>query len=135
MPSDVAVNNAFSLSLSSPAGEKMAGKPTAAFALVLIGGILVLIGGLVTLALGAVTSVVSSIGGLGVATDGALGLIFGVIMIVSALMLNNTDKKKVTMWSVIALIFSLLSLANGGGFVIGFILGLIGSILGLTYKG
>ena len=113
----------------------MAGKPTAAFALVLIGGILVLIGGLVTLALGAVTSVVSSIGGLGVATDGALGLIFGVIMIVSALMLNNTDKKKVTMWSVIALIFSLLSLANGGGFVIGFILGLIGSILGLTYKG
>ncbi|MEM2738969.1 MAG: DUF6114 domain-containing protein, partial [Candidatus Bathyarchaeia archaeon] len=46
------------------------------------------------------------------------------------------EQGKVKTGSIIVLIFSILSLFVGGtgGFVIGFILGLVGSILGLTWK-
>ncbi len=42
---------------------------------------------------------------------------------------------RVKMFGAVALVFALISLLNAGGFVIGFILALIGSILALIYKG
>ncbi|MCL4411602.1 hypothetical protein M1329_01555, partial [Candidatus Marsarchaeota archaeon] len=66
---------------------------------------------------------------------GVLGIVSGIIMILASVMLYNTNVSKVKTWSIIALVFSIISLGAFGGFVIGFILGLIGSILGLTYKG
>lgn len=42
---------------------------------------------------------------------------------------------RVKIFGVVALLFSPISLLNGGGFIIGFILALIGSIMALVYKG
>jgi hypothetical protein len=115
----------------------MADKPTAAFVLSLIGGIFILIGGLVTIAVG------SFIGGLGfgfggaaIAAFGAVGLICGLLTILGAVWINSGEQGKVRNGSIMVLIFSILSLifAATGGFFIGFLLGLIGAILGLTWK-
>ncbi|MCL4363361.1 DUF6114 domain-containing protein [Candidatus Marsarchaeota archaeon] len=110
----------------------MANKPTAAFVLLLIGGIFVLLEGLVMSAIGALATLIFS-SGLGALT-GIVGIITGIIMIVSAVMVNTTDKSKIKTWSIIGLIISIVSLLGGGGLIIGFLLGLIGGILGLTYK-
>ncbi len=107
-------------------------KPTAAFALVLIGGIFTLLGGIAVAVIGgALTFFLAGIG----AALGIIGIIAGILMIVAAVLMNTTDISKVHTWSIIALVFSIIGLANGGGFFIGFILGLVGSILGLVYKG
>ena len=129
----------------------MAEKPTAAFVLVLIGGIIVLIGALLAVSgllvtLNASNAIASAYGGYynNSAVNGALylgiglalaSLVAGVLMIISSIKLNSTNVAVVKKWSIVALVFTLVSLTTFGGFVIGFILGLIGSILGLTYKG
>ncbi|MEM2045896.1 MAG: hypothetical protein QXO20_06960 [Candidatus Bathyarchaeia archaeon] len=120
----------------------MVEKPTAAFALSLIAGILILLGGIFGAILGTIGGVmVGAIPGFGwlgglIVALGLLGLIFGILVIVGAVMINSGEQGKVKTGSIIVLIFSILSLFAGGtgGFVIGFILGLVGSILGLTWK-
>jgi len=74
-------------------------------------------------------------GGLGLGMFGILGLIFGVIVIISAFMLNSKPLEHST-WGTLIVIFSVLSIFGGmmGGFGIGLILGLIGGILGVTWK-
>ena len=66
---------------------------------------------------------------------GIAGVLFGVTVIVSALMLYNNpvDHAK---WGMVILIFSVLSIFGSAmaGFGIGLILGLIGGILALTWK-
>ncbi|MEM2273193.1 MAG: DUF6114 domain-containing protein, partial [Candidatus Bathyarchaeia archaeon] len=65
----------------------------------------------------------------------ALGVVFGIIVIIGAVMINKTEPTSVRNGSILVIIFSILSLIfSGGGFVIGFILGLIGGILGLIWK-
>ncbi len=119
----------------------MGEKPTAAFVLSLIGGILILLSGLaVALVFGIIGAGVSMVPGMAplggaIALMGALGLIFGILVIVGAVMINSGVQSKVKTGSIVVLVFSILSLFTvGGGFLIGFILGLIGSILGLTWK-
>lgn len=111
----------------------MANKPTAAFVLLLIGGIFVLLEGLALSVIGALATLIIA-SGIGALT-GILGIITGIVMIVSALMINTTDKSKIKTWSIIGLVVSIVSLLGGGGVILGFLLGLIGAILGLTYKG
>jgi hypothetical protein len=66
---------------------------------------------------------------------GVVGLIFGILILVGATMIYSGEPSKVRIGSILVLIFSILSLLTvGGGFLIGFILGLIGGILGLTWK-
>ena len=74
-------------------------------------------------------------GGLGFELFGLLGLIFGVIVIVSAFMLNSRPQEHST-WGVLIVIFSVLSIFGGamGGFGAGLILGLIGGVLAITWK-
>lgn len=123
-------------------GGKLVEKPTAAFVLSLIAGILILLGGIygaiVGIIGGAIIGVIPGLGWLGglIVALGFLGLIFGILVIVGAVMINSGERDKVKTGSIIVLIFSILSLFPGGigGFVIGFILGLVGSILGLTWK-
>ena len=70
--------------------------------------------------------------------DGYVGVIAGIIVLVAgvlAYMAAPSNVGRVKMFGAVALVFSLISLVNGGGFVIGFILALIGSILALIYKG
>ena len=76
-------------------------------------------------------------GGLGYGFGflGVLGLIVGLIVIISAIMLNNKPEQHST-WGILIIVFSVLSIFGSamGGFGIGLILGLIGGILGVTWK-
>jgi len=114
-------------------------KPTAAFALSLIAGILILINGVI---LGAVGSFIAPfIPGMGekalvtgiLGTVMVVGIILGLIVIVAAVMLYRNPAQK-TMWGVIILVLSIISIFIGGGFIIGLILGIIGGALALTWK-
>ena len=114
-------------------------KPTAAFALSLIAGILILINGAI---LGAVGSFIGPhIPGMGekalvtgiLGTLMAVGIIIGLIVIVAAVMLYRNPAQK-TGWGVTVLVLSIISIFIGGGFIIGLILGIIGGALALTWK-
>ena len=73
--------------------------------------------------------------GYGLGFIGILGLVFGVVVIISAVMLNNRPEQHST-WGTLIIIFSVLSLFGSmmAGFGIGLILGVIGGILALTWK-
>jgi len=106
-------------------------KPTAAFVLSLIGGIIVLLVGLVAAAIGAAfTMFIGGIGGI----FGLIGALWGVLMIVGAFKLNS-DPNSHTTWGTLIIVFSFLSWFGAfGGAFIGFLLGLIGGILALTFN-
>lgn len=115
-------------------------KPTAAFVLSLLGAIFIIIGGLVY---AVIFSIIGGIfdfigfGGLGgiITILGVLGIVWGILVLIGAIMMNSADKSKVRTGSILVLIFSILSwFGAAGGLLIGFLLGLIGSILGLTWN-
>ncbi len=119
--------------------KELAEKPTAAFVLSLIGGIFVLIEGIIIAA--AVSFIAGSFAVVGflfaagiAAAVGVVYLIFGVIMIYGAVMINSGEPGRVRTGSILVLIFAIISLVGLGGFFLGFLLGLIGAILGLTWK-
>jgi len=119
----------------------MGEKPTAAFALSLVGAIFIILGGIFYMALfsiiGGFISIIPGLEGLGgfFIVFGLMGLIWGILVLVGAVMMNSGDPGKVKTGSILVLIFSIISwFGAAGGFLIGFILGLIGAILGLTWK-
>ncbi len=61
----------------------------------------------------------------------AIGLICGVLVLVGALMLRSRPSHK-KMWGILIVIFSIPSVLTGGGFIIGFILGIIGGVRELS---
>ncbi len=111
-------------------------RPTASFVITLIGGIIILIGGIVTALVGVTaTAIVGWIHSgflFSAYASSIIGIITGVIIIISAIKLDTKYKNRITEWSTVALIFAVLSLFNLGGFGIGFILAFVGSILGLS---
>lgn len=112
----------------------MAEKPTAAFVLSLIGGIFTLLGGIVIAAVSSIFFFLP-VAGAAIAAVGIFGLICGVLVILGAVWINSGEKDKVRTGSILVLIFSILAwIGAAGGFVIGFLLGLIGAILGLTWN-
>ena len=97
-------------------------KPTGAFLFSLIGGAFVLLGGLVvTVAMG------------GWDPMGPVGVLWGVLMIASAVKLNsNPDKHRA--YGALIVVLSLVSWYGSiGGLVLGFIFGLPGGILAITW--
>ncbi|NWG08803.1 MAG: hypothetical protein HXX80_00565 [Nitrososphaerales archaeon] len=120
----------------------MAEKPTAAFVLSLIGAILILIDGLwIAIAFSILGGLSFMMPGFDLAWLGGMflilavvAIILGVLTLIGAMMMNTTNKDKVRTGSILVLVFSIISLIGGGGFIIGFILCLVGSILGLTWK-
>lgn len=74
-------------------------------------------------------------GALGFGLFGILDVIFGIIVIVSAMMLNNKPHEHTT-WGALIVLFSVLSIFGGamGGLGVGLILGLIGGVLAITWK-
>src|SRR5207247_3113898 len=99
----------------------MSEKPTAAFVLSLIGGLIILLVAIVIMA------VMSAIGGLmiGVGADpnialiyGAVGVIFALIVIVGAVMLYMKPQQHVA-WGVFCYLFALLAIIGSAGFFIG----------------
>lgn len=109
----------------------------------LIGGILILLGSLTIFGCG--------IGGCGIGYMGSMmnymmggfgllgflsymsliGIVSGLVIIYGAFMIKNKPKETRT-WGTLILIFSLISLLNMGGFLIGAILGIIGGIFALS---
>jgi hypothetical protein len=114
----------------------MAEKPTAAFALSLIGGIFILLGGIVYAAAASAVGILGfGLGASVLAGLGVFGLICGILTILGAVWINSGEKDKVRNGAILVLIFSILSwIGAAAGFFIGFLLGLIGAILGLTWK-
>jgi hypothetical protein len=108
-------------------------KPTAAFIVSLLAGIFILINGILIMIASAFIFVIP-IAGVFVALFGIGELIFGLIVMFGAIMMNSDDPSKVRTGGIIVLIFSIISIIAGGGFLIGLILGLIGGILALTWK-
>jgi hypothetical protein len=122
-------------------------RPTAAFALLLIGGILIVIfAGLYMFAkelvkdlppegwIPTIPELTETLGGK--ENMYILGLIWGILVIIGAALVYTGIPGKVKAGSIIGLIFGLLSLLFeiAGGLYIGFILVLVGAILGLTWK-
>jgi hypothetical protein len=115
-------------------------KPTKAFTLSLMAGILILsnavaLGVVGRWFIGIMPTLPGSSGNdatllIGLAT---VGLLFGFIVLLGALMLyyKPTNKKA---WGIIVIVFSIPSVIMGGGFIIGFILGIIGGKLALSGK-
>jgi hypothetical protein len=60
------------------------------------------------------------------------GIIFGIIVLVGAIMIYRPGREMVG--GILVIIFSILSIIIGGGFIIGLILGIIGGALGLAKK-
>ncbi|MEM2522939.1 MAG: hypothetical protein QXW82_07315 [Candidatus Bathyarchaeia archaeon] len=86
----------------------------------LAAGILILLGGIfgatVGIIGGTIIGVIPGFGWLGglIVALGFLGLIFGILVIVGAVMINSGGRDKVKTGSIIVLIFSILSLFAGG---------------------
>jgi len=116
----------------------------AGFVISFIAGIFIILGGLALVALQSfINSVIDiipmpvTIPGIGFAesvfaTIGAIGLVFGIIVIVGAFLIYMPGKEIIG--GIIVLIFSIISIVAMGGFIIGMILGIIGGILGLLKK-
>ena len=121
---------------------------TTAFIISLIAGILIILGNLYTTMWG--ITMMGGLGGMmGQQAYGAmggtwiLGLISGIIVLISAIMLNIRPGEAThgmraccTMWGTMILIFSIVSLFGGsmGGFLIGAILGIVGGALALSSR-
>lgn len=124
-------------------------KPSAAYTLSLLGGLAISLVGLVWLALmftgtelnwfnfmmqGDVDHMFFRELGFFGYTMGLVGLITGVGIIGSAIMLQSKPENHVT-WGSVIIVLSALSLVGGmGGMGIGLILGLIGGILAITWS-
>ncbi|MGC8651656.1 MAG: hypothetical protein ACP5UH_00160 [Candidatus Micrarchaeia archaeon] len=97
-----------------------------------IGGVLIIIGALFTLVLGGVGAMMLTMfrSGVFIGTLGVIGLLLGALVLVTA---SELGKKKASseMWLVMALVASIISMVDGGGFVVGAVLVFIGSIIGL----
>ena len=113
---------------------------TAAFALSLVAAILVLIQGLArlgqgrTLARTGVTDNVTGkiLAGAGLYNLGAIALLFGALILVGAILMYKTSMTLPA--ALVVLVFSILSIIAGGLGALGFIIGIIGSILALANK-
>ncbi len=124
--------------------------PTTASIIALVGGIIITLSGVLFVAISAfvlpnvnysnlntppnlpasaVPGLVSGFVGL----MGAFGLVTGAVVLVSAiLLLTNTGQRRT--WSVLILVFSVLSFIGMGGFVVGAVLGIVGGALLLRWR-
>jgi hypothetical protein len=68
-----------------------------------------------------------------IAAVGSFGLVSGVIVLVSGILLRTNPSQR-TIWGALIVIFSVVSFFGTGGFVVGAILGIVGGIMALTWK-
>jgi hypothetical protein len=126
------------------------GYPNTGSILALVGGIIVVLGGALFLAVSAfilphldyskltppahmtaaeMPGLVSGIVGV----MGLFGLISGVIVLTSAVILRVKPGQRET-WGILILAFSVLSFVGLGGFIIGAVLGIVGGVMILRWK-
>jgi uncharacterized membrane protein len=63
----------------------------------------------------------------------AIGVICGILVLLGAILLHSKPVHKKA-WGIMILVFSIPSVVTGGGFLIGFILGILGGALALRRK-
>ncbi|HEV2119501.1 MAG TPA: DUF6114 domain-containing protein [Candidatus Bathyarchaeia archaeon] len=63
----------------------------------------------------------------------AFGLVCGIIVLLSAIMLRFMPSQRQT-WGIFILVFSILSFFGFGGFIVGAVLGIVGAIMILRWK-
>ena len=68
-----------------------------------------------------------------VSAIGIFGLICGILVTASAILLRLMPEQRQT-WGILILIFSILSFFGAGGFIAGAILGIVGGILTLRWR-
>jgi hypothetical protein len=78
---------------------------------------------------GSISAIASGVVGV----MGTFGLVSGIIVLTSAVMLLSNLGHPRT-WGVLILIFSVLSFLGLGGFIAGAVLGIVGGILALRWK-
>lgn len=67
------------------------------------------------------------------ASIATIGLICGALVLFGAIMLHiKPGNKKV--WGIVIIVFSIPSVITGGGFIVGFILGIIGGVKAIRWK-
>jgi len=124
------------------------GYPSTASILALAGGILIMLCGMLLASVAAfilpyvdyrnltIPAGITNLPGLvsgAVTMVGLFGVISGIIVLVSAVMLRTYPSQRKT-WGVLMLVFSVLSFFGLGGFVVGAILGIAGGIVTLTWR-
>ena len=62
-----------------------------------------------------------------------VGLICGALVVLGAMMLRSRPARK-RVWGIMIAVLSVPSVVTGGGFIIGFILGIIGGVSALSRK-
>jgi len=116
-------------------------KLTTAFALSLVAGILIVIQGIVHSLQGRALEISGIedqirrhvLAGIGLHIVGAIAIVFGVLIIVGAVLLYQSGKG--TAGAIMVLLFSLLSILTFGVIgLVGLILGVIGAVLALRKK-
>lgn len=113
-------------------------RATLGFVFSLVGAILILLRGLVRIVVGDVIVFVGSdevrrrfLAGLALNIVGGVAVVFAVLIIVGAVLIFRGNEMA---GGAIVIVFSVLSIFVGSGWLIGLILALVGGILGLLRK-
>ncbi len=109
------------------------------FAVSLAAGVVVLAQGIVRFFRGEALAFLGSdelrrrvLAGLALEAVGVIAIIFAILILIGAYFIYSPGKE--TVGGIMVLIFAALSIITGGGWLIGFILGIVGGILGLLKK-
>lgn len=65
---------------------------------------------------------------------GLIGLTCGFLVMLSAFLMGRRNRNEIQYWSAAAMIFAIVGLFGGGGLLIGSLLALAGSVLGISYR-
>ena len=126
------------------------GYPTIATILALLGGTLILLTGVMFVAASVFVLPTLSYANLNVPAGlpasslpglisgfvgviGAFGLVSGAIVLLSSVMILANSGQRRT-WSVLILVFSVVSFLGFGGFIVGAVLGIVGGALALRWR-
>jgi Family of unknown function (DUF6114)/zinc-ribbon domain len=110
-------------------------RPTTAFALALAGGVLILLAGLVELWIGYLTTAILFSSGFSAffVLLGVVGIVLGALIILLGVLLLQHPEHH-TVFGVLILVLSLLSVASYWGFLIGLVLGVVAGVLAISWN-
>ncbi|MCI4337237.1 MAG: zinc ribbon domain-containing protein [Thermoplasmata archaeon] len=111
-------------------------RPTESLVLCIIGGILILAAAGLEVAIGTVVPQNVPFGSFGgtLVLSGLFGIVCGILVLLFGAMVYTQPQHHV-LFGVLIIVFSVLSLTSfAGGFVVGFILGLIGGALAIAHQ-
>jgi len=114
-------------------------RATAGFVISLVAALFILAEGIVRIFRGEAIAFLGSdelrrrvFSGLRVEVVGTLAIIFAIVILVGAYLVYHPGNE--TVGGIIVLVFAALSIIAGGGWLVGFILGIVGGILGILKK-